>query len=280
VRRQEGREIVRIGHVNLDETTDAIQLRVADGSFGRVIRWVSLVTCAPVTVLLLLPFDRDTATLLSVLVAAMPAAAVASAAVEGERRAVAASMCPRVRRLVDLSRSRHAPDPGGIGSPAVSAIRIDDISANPVQFLGVVVATVAENSSSTVLVFEDRLFELASFPGEDEARAKELAERLASAVAGHSVKPPRIGCALRSYTPAQYNVGMLAGAIGVCIPLLVLHGYRYVAAAVSLVGLIASIRLTKALARVTARERSIAATDLLTKAVAALGLPRRMEPFR
>jgi hypothetical protein len=284
---------MRIGHVDLEETNDVVRLRVPGRSFAKIVRWTSVVVSGAFMAVLLLRLDRDTGALLSFPVVALVATGVIGGLRDGSLRGIATSKCPRVRSLVEVAR-RHV-DPSGSLTPMT--FRVDEASLDSRQFLGVVVAASVGlampanrsaaprivRSSSTVLVFEHILYEVASFPGSDEAYAKELAQRFASAVTGHDVKPPRLAWTPTSFMLSQqvpYYVGGFCGLLIFAIPLLLVHGDQYVAAALFLVGLGAGEPLARRVARLTAVERSAAADSLLQQATSALGTRRPAEPFR
>jgi small-conductance mechanosensitive channel len=168
---------------------------------------------------------------------------------------------------------------------------VDGRTFTPRDFLGVVMVMSTEWAETLgkydkkvlrirpTLMMRDVAFELDVFEGADEADGIALGNAVASAIAGHPVKAVRVEWHPLPYRRSMALVGlqvveilMLIGALLVALALTRSHsGHLWVASVILLVILVVDIGSTRAAAHSVARERSAAASKLLSEARAALG---------
>jgi hypothetical protein len=208
-------------------------------------------------------------------------------------RGIARSRYGRVRRSVDVRRKVSGGAAEDVFRTAVNALSltIDGRTFTPGDFLGVVMVMSTEWAETLgkydkkvlrlrpTLMMRDVAFELDVFEEADEADGLALANAVASAIAGHPIKAVRVEWHPLPHRRPMALVGLqvvegllLVGALLVALALTrAQSGHLWVVSAILLVILVVDIGSTRAAAHTLARERSAAASKLLSEARATLG---------
>jgi hypothetical protein len=208
-------------------------------------------------------------------------------------RGVALSRFGRVRRSVEARRkvSGGAAEDAFRTAANALTLTVDGRTFTPRDFLGVVMVMSTEWAETLgkydkkvlrfrpTLMMRDVAFELDVFEGADEVDGLALANAVGSAIAGQPIKAARVEWHPLPYRRPMALVGLqvvevflLVGALLVALALTRTHSaHLWVVSAILLVILVVDVGSTRAAAHSLARERSAAASKLLSEARATLG---------